>query len=151
MIIFKNDGVIDIANAMTFGISHKEGDNPFGQFGTGLKYAVAICLRLDCSIKCVAGGVEYKFSTRDVNFRDEKYSKVYMNDEPLGFTTHLGSHWEPWQAYRELLCNAMDEEGFELFEKPLSNYLDECTYFIVEGRPMVEVGGERVCQVGHVV
>jgi hypothetical protein len=34
-----------------------------------------------------------------------------MGDERLGFTTKLGRTWEPWQAYRELACNCMDEDG----------------------------------------
>jgi len=45
MIVFGNDGGLDLQAAMTFGVSAKETNNPFGQFGTGLKYAVAILLR----------------------------------------------------------------------------------------------------------
>lgn len=34
-----------------------------------------------------------------------------MNGKQLGFATHLGHHWKPWQAYRELWSNNKDENG----------------------------------------
>ena len=45
MIVFENPGEIDIRSISTFGVSVKEGDNPIGFFGTGLKYAIVVLLR----------------------------------------------------------------------------------------------------------
>jgi hypothetical protein len=45
IVVFENPGEIDAAAIRTFGVSVKEGENPIGFFGTGLKYAIAILLR----------------------------------------------------------------------------------------------------------
>jgi hypothetical protein len=41
-----------------------------------------------------------------------------MNDEKLAYTTDLGKNWLPWQAYRELASNAMDEDGIISDRRP---------------------------------
>jgi hypothetical protein len=56
--------------------------------------------------------------------------------ERLGFTTHLGSHWEMWQVFRELYSNCLDEGG-------------ELTFAAVEpreGHTTVHVSGYAVCR-----
>src|ERR1700733_12022356 len=50
MIVFENYGEIEIDAITTFGVSVKEGPNPIGFFGTGLKYAVAVLLRHGCKV-----------------------------------------------------------------------------------------------------
>ena len=44
--------------------------------------------------------------------RGKEYSQVYFDGEPLGFVTTLGQHWKPWQIFRELYTNTIDEDGF---------------------------------------
>lgn len=120
MIIFKNDGIIPLDAFTVFGMSAKPGSkNPIGKFGTGLKYAVSVTLRLGGSVKLFVGGTEYKFYTHDESFRGVKFSKVFMSrrhgftskwsKQKLPFTTELGKHWEPWMAVRELEANTRDE------------------------------------------
>lgn len=118
-VYFSNAGLIDLEVVRTMGVSVKTNDNPIGYFGTGLKFAIATLLRTGHSIVLTRGGVEYPFSIVDTPIRGEVFSKVYMGDEPLPFTTNLGKNWEVWQAYRELHSNTLDEHG-SISNKPQS-------------------------------
>lgn len=110
MIIFKNKGVIDLRAIKTFGVSVKK-ENAIGFFGTGLKYAIAILLREGCGISVYSGGIENKFSVKNIQVTGQDFDIVCMNDEELGFTTELGKEWRLWQAMREIYCNCTDEGG----------------------------------------
>jgi hypothetical protein len=111
MIVFHNPGEIDKRSIITFGINAKIGDNPIGKFGTGLKIAIAILLRTGHQIEIWAGMERLVFETRTEHIRDKEFQRVYMNGNPLGFTTLMGQTWELWQAFRELYANARDEGG----------------------------------------
>lgn len=108
MLSFVNKGLIDPVAITTFGVSAKE-EGAIGFFGTGLKYAIAVVLRLGGTVTVWQGTTPYEFGTRTDTVRGKDFQTVTMNGQPLGFTTHLGVNWEPWQAYRELYCNARDE------------------------------------------
>lgn len=109
---FYNDGLVDLQALTTFGVSAKENENPIGFFGTGFKYAVAIVLRLGGELLVHRGDrVSHRFSAITRQIRGEYFQVVQLNGADLGFTTHLGASWEPWQAFRELYCNALDEGG----------------------------------------
>jgi hypothetical protein len=111
LVFFKNDGVIDLTSVTTFGVNAKETDNPFGFFGTGLKYAIAILLREKQTITIHTGLEAHVFTTVTKTIRDKEFDIVCMDGAELGFTLELGKAWELWQAYRELYCNTMDEGG----------------------------------------
>ena len=140
MITFKNVGELDFAGAMTFGVSAKMHDNPIGQFGTGLKYAVAILLRTGHTVTAWSGTTKYEFGLQDLEFRGQDFKTVTMNGEKLGFTTHLGAHWAMWHAYRELLCNALDEEGAVVTDDP-----DQ--YSPTTGLTLIQVVGKDIEEV----
>lgn len=110
-ITFYNDSSLDMKAVKTFGLSAKEGDNPIGFFGTGLKYAIAICCREDVPLRIYTNGECYEFFKQERQFRNTTYEAIFMNGEELPFTTELGKTWELWAAFRELLCNAIDEGG----------------------------------------
>lgn len=110
-IIFENDGEIDPVAIKTFGVSAKDGERPIGFFGTGLKYAAAIVLRLGGKIAIQSGTRTMLFGTRRVDVRGKSFDLVTLAGDDLGFTTDVGKRWEPWMAYRELRCNAVDEGG----------------------------------------
>lgn len=55
MILFQNPGEIDLLSIASFGVSVKEGENPIGFFGTGLKYAIAVLLRTGHRITVMTG------------------------------------------------------------------------------------------------
>lgn len=118
-IIFQNPGLIDLRAVQIMGLNAKETKNPIGQFGTGLKYAIAVLLRSGCKVSIWRGEQEYRFETDKSLFRGKEFDFVHMHWEnetenksvPLGFTLELGKHWEPWMAIRELESNCRDEEG----------------------------------------
>jgi len=111
MIYFYNKEVMDIRAVKMFGLSVKGSDNPIGYFGTGLKYAVAIIINNGGSVTMALGTDIYEFTKARDEFRGVEYDSIQCNGVDLPFTTALGKHWELWQAYRELYCNAKDEDG----------------------------------------
>lgn len=110
-VTFQNDGLIDEVSIKTFGVNAKDNDNAIGYFGTGLKYAIAVILREGCEIVIQSGDNTFSFSVEERSIRGKDFSLILMNGEVLGFTTELGKNWKLWQAFRELYCNAADENG----------------------------------------
>jgi len=121
MLLFENHGLMPLEAATTFGINVKLGENPIGFFGTGLKYAIAVCLRLGGTFRLFLGETEYEFYVKDDDFRGKEFGFIRMRKrnsrmkrwsyQKLAFTTELGKHWEPWMAVRELESNTRDENG----------------------------------------
>lgn len=146
-ISFANEGLIDLRAIRVFGACSKETANPIGYFGTGLKYAIAVCLRLGCEITIHRGLDKYSFGISKVRIRVDDFDIVHMRDHQTGetfelaFTTELGKTWEAWQAFRELWCNTLDEGGdvvdFQL--KPGEGQ----TVVTVIGEPMAEWYNKR--------
>lgn len=137
-VVFENPGVIDPRGICMFGVNVKETDNPVGYFGTGLKYAIAVLLRVGCAVTVHAGERTHRFSLKPFEMRGKRFEAVTMDDQELGFTTELGKNWEPWMAYRELHCNARDEEGrtYQLSADEQLPALEGCTQIVVEGDPI---------------
>lgn len=131
-VVFENQGVIDMRAIRTFGMSAKENENPIGFFGTGLKYAIAICLRKGQSVSLFAGLEKYHFETKVVQSRGKPFEVVTMNGEELPFTLDLGRNWELWQAFREMYCNTLDENG-GVITAPEVHPEEGVTKFIVHG------------------
>src|SRR5690606_37834340 len=75
------------------------------------KYAIAVLLRTGHKITMYIGADEYVFTAEKRMIRGMEFDIIHMNDRQLSFTTEYGKTGEPWQAYRELVCNAMDEGG----------------------------------------
>lgn len=123
-IYIHNPGHLDLAAITTFGISAKPGSSPIGFFGTGLKYAIAVTLRLGGEVSIRTGATLVRFETVIDTFRDKEFSFIDMlvsmpsgeTRTRLPFTTELGKTWEPWQALREFICNAVDEGGHVIDE-----------------------------------
>lgn len=109
-VYFMNNGHFDVRAMTTMGVSVKD-EGAIGYFGTGFKYAISIILRLGGKIKIKSNEMDFVFETKKESIKGKYFDLVYMNDEPAGFTTHLGINWHPWMAFRELYCNAKDEGG----------------------------------------
>ena len=137
---FHNNTTLDPASFKFMGLSVKQ-DNSFGLFGTGFKYAIATILRLGDEIEIISEGKHYSFSLGKLNFRGKEFSTILCNGEGMPYTTELGKLWEPWFAYRELFCNARDEDeggGVVIGEKK-----DATTQIIVRGDILAKVHAER--------
>lgn len=113
MIVFQNPGELDLLGALTFGANAKPraGGSPIGQFGTGLKYALAVLLRHELEVDIWVGERHYSVGVRPHAFRGADLDLVTIDGSPQGFSTALGAHWELWMAYRELHSNSLDEGG----------------------------------------
>lgn len=128
-----NPGLIPMEAVTTMGVSAKEGENPIGFFGTGLKYAIAGLLRTSHQITIWRGLDRYDFATEKGEVRGKEFSFIRMTgpdgEQRLGFTTHLGAHWETWQVFRELYSNCLDEGG-ELFSSEADPAEDHTTIWV---------------------
>lgn len=115
MPVLINKGELDLAVLTTMGVSVKTQENPIGCFGTGLKYAIAILLRNGIDIQLNIGTRKYSFYSEKCMIRGKDFNVCKMQGAydsiDLGFTDELGKHWEPWQAYREIASNCLDEGG----------------------------------------
>lgn len=136
-VTFQNEGLIDLRAISTFGASSKIGTSPIGYFGTGLKYAIAICLREGCSVVMYRGKRKYVFEAKKTKIRVDHFEVVTMNGKELGFTTLLGQNWELWQAFRELWCNTVDEAGSMFLGK--TGGVSSATTFEVTGAAFEEI------------
>jgi len=147
-VIFRNKGLIDIRGVTTFGVCAKDPSNPHptGFFGTGLKYAIAICLREGLDIELRRGNDRHVFHLVEEEIRGKQFHMVYMDGKPLAFTTELGKTWDLWQAYRELHYNAFDEPSPKVFsldgDAELLN-LGAHTQFMVHGEAFKELYDAR--------
>lgn len=135
---FYNEAILPPEAFQTMGLSIKE-EGSFGMFGTGLKYAIATLLRAGDSIEIITGGQRFYFSVETREVRGKSFDFVQCNEQDIGFTTQLGKCWEPWMAYRELLCNARDEHG----DVVLGNKHDATTQVIIRGDVLAEVHSLR--------
>jgi hypothetical protein len=139
MIVFENPGEIDLRSISTFGVSVKEGDNPIGFFGTGLKYAIAVLLRTGHEVTIHAGLTAVRFGVQRDAVRGQEFEFVTMAvgdapAAPMGFTTQLGKQWELWMAYREIACNCKDEKGEARYIDTQPDPQEGVTRIIVKGQ-----------------
>lgn len=145
IVTLANDGLIPMEAVTTMGVSVKEGDNPIGFFGTGLKYAIAGLLRTSHRITIWRGLDRYDFATSTGEVRGKDFDFIVMTgpDGPqrLGFTTHLGAHWETWQVFRELYSNCLDEGGELSFT--VTEPAEGRTTIRVTGHAFAEAARER--------
>ena len=116
MLKFFNPGEIDPRLITTLGVNVKDNDSAIGFFGTGLKYAIACCLRQHNSIEIHSGLRRFQFEIEPDTIRGKEFQFINMVEAAkpplrLGFTTDFGKTWEPWMVYRELMTNAIDEYG----------------------------------------
>jgi hypothetical protein len=147
MIVFTNPGVIDVRSVTTFGVSVKEGENPIGFFGTGLKYAIAVLLRTGHGITILAGDDTFVFGVRPEIVRGKQFDFVTMavnggEAQPIGFTTELGKQWKVWMAYREIACNCSDERG-SMSETDQFAHDSAGTTVVVDGPEFAEIYRRR--------
>lgn len=121
-VVFETSGLIDLRAFTIMGAHAKpNASNPIGFFGTGLKYAIAVAVRLGDEPVVWVGRDKLTFSKRSGKFRGTDLETIRMsvlkdgNKRPthyeLPFTTRYGARWEPWMAFRELESNTRDEGG----------------------------------------
>jgi hypothetical protein len=108
-VTFANRNALDIEAVSLLGVNVKVTSNPFGFFGTGLKFAIAVLLRTGHRIEIYVNGKLHVLSLTEKPVRGVNFQVVTIDGKELGYTTEMGKMWPVWKAYRELSCNAMDE------------------------------------------
>lgn len=139
-IYFCNREAIDLNAIAIMGVSVKTGATPIGYFGTGLKFSIATLLRTGHQVRLIRSGEDIVFTVSEEVIRGELFERVKMGEERLGFTTKLGRNWEPWQAYRELYCNCLDEGGVISDALPDGDW---GTVFAIDGEAIAGCHRER--------
>lgn len=145
MIVFTTPGTLDMVQVTSFGTSVKE-EGAIGFFGTGLKYALAVLMRLQAEVTIITGGKTYPVTTVTKKVRGKAFQFVKVGKKVAGFTTELGKTWEAWEAYRELESNTRDEGGRTTHkgDKEVGVAVeDNTTAIVVVGRDFEEVWGNR--------
>lgn len=117
---FFTSTTLDEAFIFTMGASVKTGSNPIGFFGTGLKYAIAVTLRLGGSIKIETRNHKYEFRTYGSELRGKTIHMISCDRTDINgvleqlrcpMTADYGKTWKPWMVMRELYSNTIDEGG----------------------------------------
>lgn len=114
--------VLPIEAFSVMGMSAKPNStNPIGEFGTGLKLAVAATLRMGGKFYMWTDDVEYEFYVKDREFRGTEHKQVMLRKrkgmlrkwsyQELPFTLNYGRNLDWWQIHRELESNTRDEGG----------------------------------------
>jgi hypothetical protein len=147
-IFFSNPGKIDLRCITTMGVNVKaDGSNPIGYFGTGLKYALAVCLRHDLAVTIWIGDKTYNVvkSKDSIRGKEFEFISLYclqsLTTTDLPFTTELGKNWSLENAYRELWSNCMDEKGTVSNRNPAIT--DDSTTIMVQGEAFDYVHANR--------
>jgi hypothetical protein len=159
-VVFSTPGLIPIEAFTMFGVNAKPNStNPFGFFGTGLKIAIAVCIRMGQEVVIWRGKDKYTFFLKQTDFRDKEFGYVRMKKETpslsdrllgrpsyhsLPFTTELGKTWELWQAFREFQTNTMDEGGNTFIVNPGYHPPEpEKSFVVVTGSKFVDEYHDR--------
>lgn len=112
-IMCQNVGEISERNIRLIGESKKI--DKIGRFGSGLKEAIALALRLKIDLIIMSGTVRYEFfcSDGEILYRVGDRADGVDRVERFNLSIDFGKHdWmDPWQVFREVFCNAYDEGG----------------------------------------
>jgi hypothetical protein len=108
MLSIQSRGEIDVNALRLMGASVK-GDDAIGEFGSGLKYAIACLLRHQVAFSVYSGTTLIPITTVREEFRGEPFDVIMIGGERTSLTTRTGPKWKQREAIRELWSNALDE------------------------------------------
>jgi len=121
-VLIQNKGELPIWGMRLLGLSNKRPDQ-IGKFGTGLKESIALLARMSKFPIIYSGSCRIDFSIQEIDSQQEicfQLSEQRDRFAPgewygLGMHPDFGKHdWDDaWMAFREILCNAIDESGVE--------------------------------------
>jgi hypothetical protein len=82
--VFLSRDALPIEALTIMGLTAKPNStNPFGRFGTGLKYAIATLLREHHRIEIRIATDKFTFYTKTENFREVDYEVIHMKKEGI--------------------------------------------------------------------
>ncbi len=153
-IVFRTPGLIDLRAFTVMGMSAKpNAANPIGYFGTGLKYAMAVLVRLGCEPEVWIGRDRHVFVKRPDSFRGKDFELLSIRSMRWGlsrwrttalpFTTQYGRNWEPWMVFRELEANTRDEGGTTEYADEKPEGVDGQTTIVIDLPAFIDAWRER--------
>lgn len=101
-------GEIDAQALCLMGASVKD-IGAIGEFGSGLKYAIATLLRYNVPFEVWSGLRQIDISVKMESFRGETFGVIYIDGKATSITTRTGPKWHIRNAIREIWSNALDE------------------------------------------
>ena len=113
-ICFENKWEIDISSLLLMWCSSKNWIDTVWKFWTGLKYAIAVLLRLKIDFRMFIWKNEVKIELKEISINWIKFNQILINWKETWFTTELWKHWQLWQWVREFYANCLDEKGAKL-------------------------------------
>jgi len=118
----KNIGEVDYRTFYMMGVTSKsESDKYIGQFGTGSKYGIAALLRAGIDVVVYSGKTKIMFIPKKFEFSGKKFNQIFIKVgnkkmKETSMVVEMGEIcWGVSEGLRELVCNAVDEGGFEYF------------------------------------
>lgn len=111
--LFENKGEVNKDIIKLIGLSTKrDDDTKIGQWGSGLKYAIATFLREGIDIRVFSGDQEVKIGKKKKKIDGHGTVEVItFNGVETSMTTEMGFDWKVWYAIREVYSNMLDEGG----------------------------------------
>lgn len=110
------------------GISTKrDNKNLIGEYGTGVKYALAWMHRNKVDVQLWVDGNPVNMTWEPTEAGGMKFNTLVVEGKTTSITDKMGEKWDGWMALRELYANAVDEGG----EMAVT---DDYNEFIGEGR-----------------
>jgi len=121
-LLIQNEGVSPVECFTVLGLSSSRGDeDKIGQFGTGVKQALLLCLRADITPMFFIGTEKLEFYTRDAVLENGlKYRKVFYSwrgdEKELSYCLEHGAiDWRNLDmALREYISNAIDNAPYQV-------------------------------------
>lgn len=107
-----NQGTLNVELIPLMGGTTKKGQtDKIGQFGTGLKYAMAYSIREGADFLLHTGGDFVEIASIEKDIDGNKFDVICINAKETSITAQMGYDWEPWMVVREIYSNALDEGG----------------------------------------
>ena len=120
-LLIQNSGLIKPEHLTLIGASTKRNNSStIGQFGSGNKYGLAVCLRENVDVQIFSGTDEIDLDFNLVPFDMEDGNQQFLrcltvNGQATSITHEMGAlDWTMWMALREFISNALDAGGFEM-------------------------------------
>jgi len=142
-VCIRNKGVASVESFTLLGLSTARGQaDMIGQFGSGVKHSILVCLRMGIKFRIFLGEDELSFSTEDIEVRGKKYRQVSYTwkgeTSKLSMLLEFGElDWNSeWMVVREIVSNAIDQKEWS-YEMGVSTPVgvEEETRFYLEMTP----------------
>ena len=143
--VFENSGEVNKDIIKLIGLSTKRDDSTkIGQWGSGLKYAIATFVREGIEIKLFSGENEVKIGKKKKKIPGYgDVDVITFNSAETSMTTDMGFDWKIWYAIREVYSNMIDEGGKNITIDNSPNGKKGTTRFFVEMGSLTDIDMDK--------